>query len=187
MIANTITLCRIFLTFFVIAMFGEHPYLDIACIATIALIFTLDAVDGFVARIRNETSEFGAILDTGADRIIEIVFWVYFTVAGYLPLWIPLVVMTRGILTDNLQHYITPPKSRLAHALMRSRISRAVYGTMKMLTFLYLAWMHLYAPENLTIKQGGLILATATVVACLIRGISLLIEGWKHLKSAAIN
>ena len=46
----TLTLCRLLLTFLVVVLFGLHRMLDIGLIATIALIFVLDAVDGYVAR-----------------------------------------------------------------------------------------------------------------------------------------
>ena len=103
MLANLITLLRILLTFSVIVLLEHVQPLNIVCISTIALIFGLDAVDGIVARKRNETSEFGARLDIIADRVIEMVFWVYFTAASYLPFWIPIVILTRGILTDILE------------------------------------------------------------------------------------
>ena len=107
MLANTITLSRLLLTFGVIALFGMDRSLDIALVATIAFIFTLDAVDGIVARKRGETSEIGGLLDTFADRVIENAFWVYFTAMGLIPLWMPIIVMARGFLTDGLRRYIT--------------------------------------------------------------------------------
>ncbi len=182
MLANTITFSRLFLTFVVIALFKRHPFLNIACITTIAIIFVLDAVDGIVARKRNETSEFGAAFDIIADRIIENVFWIYFTVAGHILVWIPIVIITRGILTDTLQRYSTPPKSKFTHTLIRSYISRGTYGVLKMLTFLYFSWMHLYTSENPIMKQVGLILATVTVAICLIRSIPILIAAWEDIK-----
>ena len=182
MLANTITLIRLLLTFIVIVLLKRYPFLNIACLGIIAFIFVLDAVDGIVARKRNEVSEFGAAFDVSADRIIENVFWVYFTAIGHIPLWIPLVVITRGVLTDTLQHYITPPKYRFTHNLTRSRISRGSYGALKMLTFIYLAWVHLYFPGNPMIKRVGFILASTTVAICLIRGIPLLITALKYIK-----
>ena len=103
MLANTITIARTVYAFVVIALFGRHPTLDIALIFSIAVIFALDAVDGSVARKCNETSETGALLDTLADRIVENTFWIYFTAMGLIPVWMPIAVMTRGILTDTLQ------------------------------------------------------------------------------------
>ena len=126
MLANLITLTRFLLTLCVIALFGHHRTLDLALIFTIAIIFTLDAVDGIVARRRNETSETGAFLDTIADRIIENTFWIYFTAKGQIPVWMPIVVMARGVITDTLQQTHGYPEKGWTYALTRSRMSRAL-------------------------------------------------------------
>ena len=68
MLANTITIARTVLTFAVIALFGHQRALSIALIFTIVVIFALDAVDGYIARKRSETSKFGEVLVTLADR-----------------------------------------------------------------------------------------------------------------------
>ena len=169
MIANTITIARTVYAFVVIVLFGRHPTVDIALIFSIALIFGLDALDGYIARILNKTSETGALLDTLADRIVENTFWLYFTVEGVIPLWMPLAVMARGVLTDTLQKSFGYPQNGWTHALTRSRISRGLYGIVKMLTFVSLASLTLF--ENSFFRQGGFFLATITVCFCLLRGL----------------
>lgn len=68
MLANTITLFRLFLTFGVIAVFDRLYTLDIALIFTITVIFIFDAFDGYIARKRNEISKLGEVLDTLAEQ-----------------------------------------------------------------------------------------------------------------------
>lgn len=169
MVANTITLCRLLLTFLVIALFGLHRLLDIGLIATIALIFVLDAVDGYVARARNETSEVGEVVDTVADRIIENAFYIYWTATGSLPVWMPITVMTRGFLTDGLQQFVGYPKSGWTYLLTRSRISRVLSGLTKLFAFTSLAAASSF--EHLILEQGSMILATIAVLYCLLRGL----------------
>ena len=169
MVANIITLCRLLLTFLVVILFGQHRILDIAAIATIVLIFALDALDGYIARKRNETSKLGEVLDTLADRIIENIFWIYFTATRQIPIWMPIVVMARGFITDALQRTHGYPKNGWTHALTRSRISRALSGITKMLAFITLAAVSSF--EHPILEQGGLILATIAVVYCLLRGL----------------
>lgn len=168
MLANIITVTRTLLTFCVIAPFGHHSTLDIALIFTIAIIFTLDAVDGYIARRRNETTATGALLDTIADRIIENTFWIYFTAIGLLPLWMPITVMARGVITDTLQQKHEYPTHGWTHALTRSRISRGLYGIVKMLTFITLASTTIF--DNPVLRSLSFLLAILTVVSCLIRG-----------------
>lgn len=169
MLANTITIARILLTFGVIALLGVNRSLDIALILTIGVIFLLDAVDGIVARKRNETSETGAVLDTLADRMIENTFWIYFTAAGCLPVWMPIAVMARGFITDSLQRFFRYPENGWTHGLTRSRFSRGLYGAVKMLTFMSLASAPFFTHDTLEIVSHGL--ATMTVLFCLLRGV----------------
>lgn len=169
MIANTITIGRTILTFIVILLFGYFT-LDIALGFSIAFIFILDAVDGVVARKRNETSEIGAMLDTIADRIIENTFWIYFTVQGLIPLWMPIAVLTRGFITDALQREAFGyPTHGWGEALTRSRISRGLYGLVKMLAFVSLAFQPVFKSD--AFSATSLILATFAVGFCLLRGI----------------
>lgn len=169
MVANTITLCRLLLTFLVVALFGLHDLLDIGLIAVIALIFVLDAVDGYVARARNETSEVGEVVDTVADRIIENTFYIYWTATGSLPVWMPITVMTRGFLTDGLQRFLGYPKFGWTYLLTRSRLSRMLSGITKLFAFTSLAVAGSF--EHPILEQGSMILATIAVVFCLVRGL----------------
>ena len=169
MIANVITLCRVILTFSVIALFGRSRSLDIAIVVTIAFIFTLDALDGIVARKRDEVSEIGVVFDTAADRVIENTFWIYFAVVGCIPVWVPIVVMARGFFTDGLQRITGYPKEDWATLLTRSRTSRAFYGATKMLAFMCFASISIF--ENLPLEKAGMIFAAITVGFCILRGL----------------
>lgn len=207
MAANAITLFRLFLTFIVIAIFRQHRYIDIACIVTILIIFILDSVDGIVARKRNETSKFGAVFDIAADRIIECVFWIFFAGIDLIPFWMPIVVVTRGLLTDGIRSFgladgktpfemMTIPWTR---ALTSSRISRAFSGVSKVLAFLFLPTVHVLT-ENYTqffettypnipiidiFTLISVIIAYVAVAICLIRGVPVIVDGWKYIKQNA--
>ncbi len=169
MLANVITIFRILLTFGVVILFGNHPTLDIAVIFTIALVFILDALDGYIARKSDETSKLGEVLDTVADRIVENTFWIYFTAIGLTPVWMPIAVMARGFSTDSLQQFFGYPQSGWTYALTRSRISRALSGITKMLAFTSLASVTVF--KNPMLEQSSLILATVAVGFCLLRGL----------------
>ena len=187
MVANTITLCRLLLTFVVIVLLGRHRTLDIGLIATIGGIFALDGIDGYIARKRDETSKFGEVLDTVADRIIENTFWIYFTTIGHLPLWMPIAVMARGFMTDSLQRFWGYPKNGWAYALTRSRVSRALSGITKMFAFTSLASVSFL--EIPALAQGSLILATIAVGFCLLRGLPFFFTGFdvEHGKPVRIK
>lgn len=191
MLANAITVMRLLLTFVVIVLFDRHHNLNIALIGTIAFIFILDALDGSVARKRNETSETGAAFDILSDRIIENTFWIYFTATGQLPVWMPITVMARGFITDTLQNTSqirseasgrqTREKGNvgLTHAITRSRISRGLYGAVKMIAFMTLASATVFKIPVL--EPTSLILATGTVGFCLLRGLLIFTDIYKTL------
>lgn len=178
MLANTITLSRLLLTFGVIMLFGMHRNFDIALVATIALIFTLDAVDGIVVRKCGETSEVDELLNTFADRVIENTFWVYFAAMGLLPLWMPIIVMTRCFLTDGLRPYITPETQNYVSILTNSRAIQGLYGGIKMFTFMNLAGVRV-SNRFLVLEQLSMSLAVIAVTFCLLRALPTFIEVYK--------
>ena len=196
MSANAITVYRLILTFIVLAIFGTNTYISIACIVTILIIFIMDSVDGIVARKKNQTSTFGAVFDIVADRIVENVFWIYFAYIDLVPIWMPIVVVTRGLLTDGVRSIaLTEGKAPFdmmtipwARALTSSRISRSVYGIAKMMAFLLLPTAYVlqktYQDHPITDYSAlvSLIFAYIAVVMCLIRGIPVLIDGWRYVK-----
>lgn len=198
MAANAITLFRLFLTFIVIGLFRRNVYIDIACIVTILIIFILDSVDGIVARKQNQTSTFGAVFDIAADRIVENVFWIFFAAMEerLIPFWLPIAVVTRGFLTDGVRSIaLTEGKTAFemssaawSRALTSSRFSRGLYGLTKMLTFIFL-------PATLVLKDiypniqivdtfslVSVIIAYIAVAMCIIRGIPVLVDGWRYIK-----
>ena len=169
MFANVITIFRIFLTFGVVVLFGNHLTLDIILIFTIVLVFILDALDGYIARKRNETSKLGEVLDTVADRIIENTFWIYFTAIELIPVWMPITVMARGFSTDSLQQFFGYSQSGWTYVLTRSRISRALSGITKMLAFTSLMSATVF--KIAVLEQSSFLFAIGAVGFCLLRGI----------------
>jgi CDP-diacylglycerol--glycerol-3-phosphate 3-phosphatidyltransferase len=117
------------------------------------LLIGLDAIDGIVARRLKETSEFGGVFDIVVDRIVENCFWIYFAARGVIPVWIPFIIISRGMLTDGIRSVAfkkgmtafgekTLQKSLLGKALVSSRWSRGLYGFSKILAFLALIVLH---------------------------------------------
>ncbi len=197
MAANAITLFRLFLTFIVIGLFRRNVYIDIACIVTILIIFILDSVDGIVARKQNQTSTFGAVFDIAADRIVENVFWIYFAVIDdRISFWLPIAVAARGFLTDGVRSIaLTEGKTAFemssaawSRALTSSRFSRGLYGLTKMLTFIFLpatlVLKDIYPNVQIvnTFSLVSVIIAYIAVAMCIIRGIPVLVDGWRYIK-----
>jgi len=102
--ANWITTARLALLFVVIWLIyvGPVPVIE-ACMLLIIVVFASDGIDGWVARKRNESSTFGAIYDITGDRIVECALWIVFSDLGLIPVWVPLLVVTRGFVVDGIR------------------------------------------------------------------------------------
>jgi len=57
-----------------------------------------DAIDGWLARIRNARSKLGAILDPVADKALLVSMYVTLGVVGVLPDWLAILVVFRDVL-----------------------------------------------------------------------------------------
>ena len=148
--ANLITVARLALLFVVIWLIyvGNTQVIE-ACMLLIIVVFASDGIDGWVARKRNETSSFGAMFDIAGDRIVENVLWVIFADLGLVPIWVPLLVLTRGFLVDGLRSlsYSEGMTAFGSSNMMRSPIStwltagrfmRGFYGWAKAAGFVFL-------------------------------------------------
>lgn len=155
--ANLLTLARVILIFVVVAVWGRDApaawwWLDLAMVPLLAWAIFMDALDGWAARRWNEESEAGALFDIAGDRIVELTLWTFFatrmggTAQALVPLWVPLTMITRTVLTDFVRSVAfgqgrTPfgpasmQTSGWAYQLTASRWSRGAYGILKAVCF----------------------------------------------------
>lgn len=190
-LANIITLSRIFFVFIVAALLFCR---DCALSYKIALFLTailmwFDGLDGFVARKFNISSKLGALLDIMGDRIVENVFWITFCALGWINPCIPIIVLTRGIITDSLrtlafeQGYTafgstTMMQGKIAKFIVASNFSRFTYAVCKAIAFFFLIAGHIpaeFANQDIILKIGE-ICALISVVFCVLRGLPVVFE-----------
>src|SRR5918994_6780393 len=102
--ANLITIGRLALLYFVIwLLYVGNVQIITLCMVLIIVVFASDGLDGWVARRRGSTSQFGAMFDIAGDRVVENALWIVFADLGLIGVWVPLLVMTRGFLVDGLR------------------------------------------------------------------------------------
>ena len=209
--ANLLTILRMILAVIAIEfLFTGRPDLAISAVFITLFVIVLDGLDGIVARALNEQSKFGSVFDILGDRVVENLYWIAFAVLGWVGVWVPMVVVARGILTDGLrsialsQGYTafgsdTMMKNKFCHFLTASRFSRAVYGVAKTLVFLMLIIAYIpnleyydamkvdsfllfadYQPSLVLIAN---ILVYITVGMCIIRGLPVLFESRRYIEN----
>jgi len=147
--ANLVTLTRLLLLFIVVWLMYQQPTpWQLASFFVIVLIFVLDALDGYVARKRGETSLFGALFDIAGDRIVELTLWIVFADNALVSIWVPLVFIARGVIVDTIRssnavaHGVEPfalMRSPVGKFIVSSRLMRVLYAVVKAIAFAGLA------------------------------------------------
>lgn len=189
--ANAITTLRLVLLFlFVWVIYVAPPPWQLANLSLLAAIFGLDGLDGFVARIRGETSTLGAVFDIAADRVVENVLWLVLAERGLVPVWVAIVFLTRGFLVDSLRTHhagVAPfdtTKTQVGLFLVKSRFMRFNYALLKLLAFSWLFLLYALAsdyPATWQAQQAwmrpiGDGLVYITVAFCIVRALPPLFE-----------
>ena len=95
-IPNIITLGRIILVPIVVWAIASNQ-MEIA-FAVFVIAGVSDAVDGFLAKRFNMTSELGALLDPLADKALLVSIYIALGIWGAIPRWIVILVVSRDIM-----------------------------------------------------------------------------------------
>lgn len=192
-IPNIICIFRVLMTIAMATWVLENPnnntVLNISFFLTIFSII-LDGVDGIVARALNATSDFGAFFDIACDRIVELILISLFSTLGWIPFWILIVFLVRGILVDGIRGFASKEgqtafgeksmmKSKIGFFLTSSRFMRLFYGGIKAIAF---AFMFLTQSTLSQYHSLEMILIYLTVFLCIVRGVPVLVEGRKYFK-----
>jgi len=199
LMANRITLLRIVLLFIGIGFIYTYTVTgELIAFGIILVVILLDGLDGLIARREGRSNAAGAVMDIFGDRVVENALWIVFAHIGLIPVWVPLVVIVRGLATDAVRSLAMSEKettrSGMEHWVVASRASRALYATAKAVAFgyliLYLALIQAQAggaelgmmenrlPQIYNVAMG---LVYFTVAFCLVRGMPILIEGRRYV------
>ncbi|MBU0982372.1 MAG: CDP-alcohol phosphatidyltransferase family protein [candidate division Zixibacteria bacterium] len=197
---NIVTIVRMLLVFVVVILAYGHTVWDKLLAALFAVLIVVgDWLDGHLARKLDKASTLGSVLDIAADRILETVMWIILADLDLIPIWIPVVVISRGILTDSIRGFVlqfgysgfgshTLQKSRIGKFVTGSPIMRTGYALVKAFSFGWLLlfealsqvgarWEMFDAGLIATALKIGYWAAILAAVLCLVRGVPVVIEG----------
>jgi CDP-diacylglycerol--glycerol-3-phosphate 3-phosphatidyltransferase len=96
-----------------------------------------DYLDGYVARLTNQVSEWGKILDPVADKICAFVLFFYAVYIEIIPLWFFIIEIARDAFIMMGSLYIQRLRGKVAMAVMSGKISVNVLGLYWLAVFFY--------------------------------------------------
>lgn len=101
---NRLTLSRLVLTFVLMGFLFAHGLTAkiIAFVLFLAACLT-DFLDGWVARRRGETTDFGKIMDPVADKILVLGVFIAFVEMQLIPAWMVIIVAVREFLITGIR------------------------------------------------------------------------------------
>jgi CDP-diacylglycerol--glycerol-3-phosphate 3-phosphatidyltransferase len=120
-ISNLLSFSRIFLMIPVVYFYLERHREWALLFVLIAMI--TDTLDGYIARLRNEVSELGKILDPLADKIGIGIVVILMMVTGQLPLWYAGVILGRDVLIFAGGVYIKLSKNVTLTSTMEGKVA----------------------------------------------------------------
>ncbi|NRA62610.1 MAG: CDP-diacylglycerol--glycerol-3-phosphate 3-phosphatidyltransferase [Psychrobium sp.] len=176
-IPNLLTLLRILLIpVFLVSFYApiEHRYLVAAFIFWFAA--GTDILDGYLARVLNQTTKFGAFLDPVADKVMVGSALILLT-QDYQSIWvtIPTVIMIgREIIISALREW-------MAELGKRDVVAVSIWGKVKAAAQMLaiIALLSRYNETVINIGYGLLYIATALTISSMI---TYLWAAAKHLK-----
>ena len=122
-ISNALTLIRVaVIPIIVVCIYLKSPFFGWTAFVLFCLASITDYFDGYLARIRNEVTNFGTFLDPIADKLLVASVILILTSKGVISDWetIPaLIILLREITVSGLREYlagikISIPVSRIA-------------------------------------------------------------------------
>ena len=97
-LSNAISVFRMLLVIPLYFLF-ENPYSNQLLIMGVGVIaYGSDLLDGYIARIRNEQSDLGRVLDPLADKFFMIAGVILMLVHGFVPVWFVAAVVSRDVI-----------------------------------------------------------------------------------------
>lgn len=196
-LANIITLTRIFFVFIVITLLFFPTVLNYSlALFLTAILMWFDGLDGYVARKFNISTKLGALLDIMGDRIVENVFWITFCALGWINVAVPVIVLTRGIITDSLRTLAfekgytafgktTMMQGPIAKFIVASNFCRFTYAVCKAVAFFFLIAGNI--PTEFACKAQilnvGIVCTIISVVFCVLRGLPVVFESKRFFEA----
>lgn len=169
---NILTVARIGITPFGVAalLMSFLPYHMTIAAVIFALAACSDWLDGYLARKWKQTSSFGAFMDPLADKVLVLLYFVYFTKVDVYPLWLFMLMLTRDLLNDGYRSFAAS-KHAVIGANQLSK-GKTVLQMVSILSALLAFVINEATPMGLRIEARLLESANVAMICALVLGIA---------------
>lgn len=142
-ISNYLTLSRIVMIPVLVAVLLDPAYGDgttrLLAVLILLVASLTDALDGYLARIRNEVTRLGKLLDPIADKLLISAAFISLVQLGYAPAWIVVIVIGREFAVSGM---------RLIASQEGFEIHVSYVGKFKMVSQVAAAALLIYSPQT---------------------------------------
>lgn len=168
-LSDALTNFRIVASPFVLAIFmlssGMNLLWSLVVFCTLAEIS--DAFDGYFARKFNTVTDFGKLADPFADSIFRLTIFFGFAHQGWIPFWMPMILMYRDLIVSALRMYALQNNMVIA-ARASGKIKAIVQGT-ALFAIIFMIMKHGgdLSPVREPVLWLGYISVAITVYSCI--------------------
>jgi cardiolipin synthase len=160
LVPNLLAICRILLLPFIFYFLAQDTRSGMMCaLILITLAVTTDLLDGYLARRFNQITDLGRILDPLADKLGLGIFAIFIIIHRGFPIWAVVLLFIKDLLT--LIAAIAMVKRR-GFVLMSN-----IWG--KLNSVIWVPTVLVYIARIEVLQQWFLIIATVSVVNCIIQ------------------
>ncbi len=142
-----------------------------------------DKLDGYLARSRNQVTNFGKFLDPIADKILVLSAMLILVEAGNLPAWIPIIVLTREFAVSAYRLIAVEQGGKVIPASNWGKLKTVTQMIAIALAFININGTNIFFGfVNNTYTGLELVINVLTSVMMLISVVATIFSGWDYIK-----
>ena len=139
-----------------------------------------DKLDGYIARSRNQITNFGKFLDPIADKILVIVAMIILVEMGKLPSWIPSVVIFREFVVSGYRLIAVEAGGKVIAASIWGKLKTVTQMIAIIIAFIDVNSYGEFFKGNLS--GFSLVINVLTTLIMTISVIATIFSGWDYIK-----
>lgn len=187
-LANKLTIFRIILVPIMIIIpllniqgeIWEITYTSIILNAIFIIASITDKLDGYIARSRNQITNFGKFLDPIADKVLVVVAMIILVEMGRMPAWIPAIVVFREFIVSGYRLIAVENGGKVIAASIWGKLKTVTQMIAIIIAFIDANAFGSFITGNLT--GLPLIINIATTLMLTISVIATVFSGWDYVK-----